>query len=41
MIQLKPTTRNLVCKNLLAKIFLLKRPLWKNLFGLKFETGSY
>ena len=34
-------TKNLVFKNLLGYNLRVRPPLYKNLFSLKYETGSY
>ena len=36
-----PATKNLNFKNLLRKSLPVKSPLYKNLCGLKFKTGSF
>ena len=40
-VQYLPAYKNLEFKNLLAQKYQLRLPFHKNLFSLKFETGSY
>ena len=41
LIQWKTPSKKLIFINLLGLYFPIRHPLYKNLFSLKFETGSY